>query len=87
MDQLPRLHPALPPGARILVVQDPFEEFNWASLFIASLVCREPYLGVDRLPSMEKKPDAAEIARYSIRLTYEDGKWRDLKPTEVPLEP
>ena len=87
MDQLPRLHPTLPKGARILVVQDPFGEFNWASQFIARLVYRDPYLPVDRLPSMQKKPDAAEIAKYSIRLTYEDGKLRDLSAAEVPLGP
>ena len=87
MDQLPRLHPTLPKGARILVVQDPFGEFNWASRFIAGLVYRDPYLPVDRLPSMQKKPDAAEIAKYSIRLTYEDGKLRDLSAAEVPLGP
>lgn len=87
MDQLPRLHPSLPKGAQILVVQDPFEEFNWASRFIAGLVYRDPYLPVDRLPSMQPKPDAAEIAKYTIRLTYEDGKLRDLSAAEVPLGP
>jgi hypothetical protein len=85
MDQLPRLHPTLSKSARILVVQDPFGEFNWASQFIVCLVYRDPYVAMDRLPSMEKKPDAAEIAKYSIRLTYEDGKLRDLSAAEVPL--
>jgi hypothetical protein len=87
MDQLPQLHPTLPKGARILVVKDPFGKYNWASLFIAGLVYRDPLLSVDRLPSMQKKPDAAEMAKYSIRLTYEDGKLRDVSAAEVPLGP
>jgi hypothetical protein len=87
MNQMPRLHPTMPKGARILIVKDPFGEFNYASQFIACLVYRYPFLQVDRLPSMEKKPNAAEVARYSVRLTYEDGKLRDLSPAEVPNSP
>ena len=42
MDQLQRLHPTIPKGARILVVKDPFGEYQWASQFIACLVYRDP---------------------------------------------
>ncbi|RPI17599.1 MAG: hypothetical protein EHM65_02940 [Acidobacteriales bacterium] len=87
MNQWPRLHPSMKKEARILVVSDPFGEFNWASFFTACLVYRDPYLRVDRLPSMEKKPNAAEVASYDVRLGFENGKLRDLAPAEVPLEP
>jgi len=87
MNQLPQLHPTMKKEARILVVSDPFGEFNWSSLFSACLVYRDPYLRVDRLPSMEKKPNAAEIASYDVRLGFENGRLRDLAPAEVPLKP
>ncbi len=85
MNQLPKLHPKMPKEGRILMVKDPFGEFNWASKFITCLVYRDPYLRVDRLPSMEKRPDAAEIATYDFRLAYEDGRLQDVSAAEVPV--
>jgi hypothetical protein len=87
MNQMPQLHPELGRGKRILIVKDPFKQFNWACVFIARLVYREESLGVDRLVSMEKKPTAAQIAAYDVRLAYEDGKLRDVPPEEVPAAP
>jgi len=78
MTQLPRLHPTLPRGTTILVVKDPFgDEYNWASLFITCLVYRDPYVRLDRLQP--------KLAKYDIRLAYEDGRWRDLPAGEVPV--
>jgi hypothetical protein len=60
------------------VVKDPFgDEYNWASLFITCLVYRDPYVRLDRLQS--------KLAKYDIRLAYEDGRWRDLPAGEVPV--
>jgi hypothetical protein len=87
MGQLERLHPTMPKGARILIVKDPFGEYLWAGRFIVSLVYRNPDLRVVRLESAEKKPAAAEVAEYYARLSYEDGRLRDLSPAEVPLGP
>ena len=87
MDQMPQLHPHLKPGDRILVVKDPFKQFNWASLFIARLVYRDESLGVDRLVSMDHKPTATQVAEYNVRLAFEDGKLRDVPASQVPLGP
>ncbi len=87
MSQLETLHPTLPHGARILVVKDPFGKSRWAPQFIASLVYRNPALFVVRLESVEKKPTAAEVAAFYARLSYEDGRLRDLSPAEVLLNP
>ena len=83
MRQVGELHPKMKKTDRILIVKDPFGEFNWASLFITRLVYREPTLIVDRLESMNPKPTAEQIAKYDVRLVSEDGKLRDVAASEV----
>ncbi len=85
MTQLRPLHPEVKSTERVLVVKDPFGEFNWASLFITRLVYRAPALAVDRLESMDPRPTAEQIAKYDYRLAYEEGKLRDVPAAEVPL--
>ncbi|MCC7176474.1 MAG: glycosyltransferase family 39 protein [Bryobacterales bacterium] len=83
MRQVRELHPNVRDTERILVVKDPFGEFNWASLFITRLVYRAPALRVDRFDSMDPKPSAAEIAKYDIRLAWVDGRLRDVPASEA----
>jgi hypothetical protein len=87
MDQMRQLHPHMKPGSRILIVSDPFKQFNWASLFIARLVYRDESLAVDRLVSMDRKPTAIQVTEYNVRLAFEDGKLRDVATSQVPLGP
>jgi hypothetical protein len=84
IEQMRRLHPALKSTDRVLIVEDAFGEYQWASLFIARLVYRSPSLVVDRLASMQPKPSPEEIAKYDVRLAFEDGRLRDVPAAEVP---
>lgn len=85
MQQAAALHPQMKKDARVLVVKDPFGEFQWAPLFALRLVYRNPMLKVDRLESMDPKPTAEEAATYDYRLAFEDGKLRDVAPEAPPL--
>jgi hypothetical protein len=85
MQQAAALHPQMKKDARVLVVKDPFGEFQWAPLFALRLVYRNPMLKVDRLESMDPKPTAEEAATYDYRLAFEDGKLRDVAPAAPPL--
>jgi hypothetical protein len=84
MTQLRQLHPTLKKTDRVLIVQDSFGQFNWASLFVTRLVYRNQFLVVDRLASMEHKPTAEQVAKYDVRLAFENGKLRDVPAAEVP---
>jgi len=83
MRQLPLLHPHIDKPANVLVVEDPFGEFNWASLFIIHLVYREPGIVVHRLASMDPKPTHEEIARYNYRLAFDGKTLRDVPPEQA----
>lgn|GEM_PF-1155724 len=84
MRQLSALHPQIDKTAMVLVVEDPFGEFNWASLFIIHLVYREPGIVVHRLASMDPKPTPEEIAHYDYRLAFDGKLVRDV-PTEEAI--
>ena len=86
MTQLPQLHPSLKKSDRVLIVGDSFGQFNWACLFIARLVYRDQFLVVDRLVSMDTKPTPEQIAKYDLRLAFENGKLRDVPASEVPSD-
>jgi hypothetical protein len=78
IEQWRRLHPAIPKGGRVLILQDPFGQYNWASAFIGQLIYRE-HVPIDRLEQMDPKPDAKAIAEYTYVMTYEDGQLRDAR--------
>jgi hypothetical protein len=82
-----RLHPRMPRQGRMLIVTDPFGQFDWASLFIARLLYRDDMLAVDRVAKMDPKPHAAAIAKYDAIMTYQDGRLIDVKPSEVKIGP
>ena len=81
LEQWRSLHPSIPKGGRVLVLKDPFGEFNWASTFIGHLIYRE-IVAIDRLPSMKQRPEAKSMSEYTYVLTYEDAQLRDATPEE-----
>jgi hypothetical protein len=85
--QMAQLHPRMPKGGKMLIVTDPFGHFDWASLFIGRLLYRDGTLAVDRVAKLNPKPGPAEIARYDVIMTWQDGKLIDLKPDQVRIAP
>ncbi len=72
------LEPALPQGARCLFVNDPFPTDEWTPYFIMKLLYRDDTLVPDRVKMMDRKP--ADWSGYQYVFTFEDGKYRLLKP-------
>ncbi len=77
-EQLGQLHPRMPRGSRVLIVQDPFPVDNHDPLFIGRLLYRDETLTVDRLKAMNPKPDGQVVAGYDFVFSFEDGKLMEL---------
>jgi hypothetical protein len=75
--QLDALHPAVPAGARLLFLNDPYDSTwtRWTMLFIVRLMYRDTSLVIDRVKDMERPPGAAEKAAYDHVFDYRDGKF------------
>ncbi len=81
--QLHQLHPRMPQSGRVLVVNDPFGRFDWASLFVGRLLYHDTTLTVDSLSKLNPKPEGPAIEAYDVILTYENGTLRDVSPDQV----
>ena len=76
--QMRALQPALPRGARVLFVEDPFPATEWTPYFVMKLVWHDDSLVVDRMKMM--KPPPNNWAGYGYVFTYEEGAYSRLKP-------
>ena len=76
LNQLSALHLQPKPGARILMLEDPFDTDEWAPVFIGRILYNDKELVVDRIKMMNQKPTAAEIQAYDYVLAYENGQLR-----------
>jgi hypothetical protein len=76
--EIPLLEPHLPKGARCLFVDDPFSTDEWTPYFIMKLLYRDDTLVPDRVKMMDRKP--ADWSGYQYVFTYQDGRYRLLKP-------
>ncbi|MBL8174581.1 MAG: hypothetical protein JNK48_07925 [Bryobacterales bacterium] len=63
---------SLPKGARVLVLNDPFQD--WDMVFILQLYYRDPTLHVDLARKMEPKPSAGQLREYDAVLQFEAGR-------------
>ena len=61
-------------GARILLLDDPFEKDEWTPLFIGRLLYHDQELIVDRIKMMDKKPTVEDIKSYDFVLNYQTGQ-------------
>jgi len=83
IEQWRQLHPSLRKGGRVLIVKDPFGKFEWASIFIGRLLYNDDTLTIDRLGMLKEEPDAQALRQYDQILTYEEGRLRDVLPSEL----
>lgn len=76
--RLRELVPSPPPGSRILLLEDPFQQVEdawfkgWASVFLVELMYDEVH--VDQRFRMDPPPDAEAIAGYDYVLTSRDAR-------------
>ena len=82
-EQYKQLYPSMPPDSRVLILKDPFGQYNWASLFVIYLVYSDLSIHVDRLETMQPKPDAAALATYNYIMTFEDDRLIGIDPKYV----
>lgn len=59
-------------GARVLVLNDPFTD--WDMVFICQLYFKDPTLHVDLARKMDPKPTGEQILAYDAVLQFEDGR-------------
>jgi hypothetical protein len=78
-DQMRALHRQLPANASMLFLEDSFNTDEWTPVFIVQLLYRDPGLTVDRIKMMTAKPPNWDGYQYVF--TYEDGRYRQLKPS------
>src|SRR6185312_7301925 len=69
--QLAAKHPTLPPGSRILFLEDGFTTEEWTPLFILRLVYEDPRLVVDRLKQDTHRPAGWEQFCTTDRVHYD----------------
>ena len=77
-DRMRALHPSLPKGAKTLFLEDPFETDEWTPYFIMKLLYHDGSMTVDRIKMLDSTPP--DWTAYQYVFTYEDGKYRQLKP-------
>jgi hypothetical protein len=71
-----RSHPEwFRPGGRLLILNDPFKDYEWASSFIALLIAKDRSLVVQTLVKLDPKPDRKQMAEYTTVLAFEGGRF------------
>jgi hypothetical protein len=80
-----RSHPEwFQPRSRILIVNDPFPEYQWATSFIALLVAKDKTVTVNTLVKMEPKPTHEAIAAYNRVIGYRNGRYVEVDRSHLP---
>ena len=75
---LRNLQPRLKPGARVLMLEDPFPATEWTPTFVAGLLYDDPTIWVDRPKKMPAPPP--NWMTYDVVIRWQDGKYVQLKP-------
>ncbi len=87
LDQIRRMHPALPRGSKILILGDPFgpvEKLGWSSLFLFQLAYHDPTMRVDRIERIGS--EEAAKTKYDFVFDWRDGKWTERNPSDYVLQ-
>ncbi|MCZ2077775.1 MAG: glycosyltransferase family 39 protein [Bryobacterales bacterium] len=73
MAELTSLYPTLPAGARLMLLDDPFDRDDWAPLFFARTLYNDPGLLVERQKRLAGPATTDELILYNHVLDYRDG--------------
>ena len=71
-----RSHPEwFPQKGSLLLVEDPFGEWEWATTFIASVVGNSRDLRIHRYRKLEPRPTPEQVSAYTHVITYDGSKY------------
>jgi hypothetical protein len=62
-------------GGRVLIVNDPFPEYEWASTFIAILIAKDSSVNIHSMVKLDPKPTKEQMAQYTTVLAFENGRF------------
>ena len=69
----------------MLIINDPFPEYEWATSFIALLSGKDKAMRVNTLVKLDPKPDKDGIASYRWVIGYRNGKYVELDRAALVL--
>ncbi len=81
IEPLSRWHPVLPPGSRILFLDDFLPADDWMFTFVIRLYYRDDTLQVHRLKQLGERPGEAAVASYDYVLTFDRLRLIQVRPT------
>jgi hypothetical protein len=75
-----RAHPEwFGPGKSMLIVSDNFEEFPWASTFLAYLIGGQRSMQIHKLAELKQRPSKEEIAEYTTIIGFREGRYVEVE--------
>jgi hypothetical protein len=80
-----RRHPEwFPPKGSLLLLDDPFGEWEWATSFIAAVVGDRRDLQIHKYAKLDPKPSKEQVARYTHVITYDGTKYVEADSSKLP---
>jgi hypothetical protein len=80
-----RSHPEwFKPRASLLILNDPFGEYEWATTFIAAVVGNDRSVTIQKRKQDQPLPSPEQMAQFNAVIAYEDGRYFEVKQTSGP---
>jgi len=74
-------------GSSMLIINDPFPDYEWATSFIALLSGKDNTIRVNTLVKLDPKPDKDALASYRWIIGYRNGRYVELDLATLVLQP
>ena len=72
------------PRASLLILNDPFGEYEWATTFIAAVVGNDRSVTIQKRKQDQPLPSPEQMAQFSTVIAYEDGRYFEVERTARP---
>ena len=69
------------PRASLLILNDPFGEYEWATTFIAAVVGNDRSVTIQKRKQDQPLPSPEQMAQFSTVIAYEDGRYFEVERT------
>jgi hypothetical protein len=80
-----RSHPEwFPQKGSLLLLDDPFGEWEWATTFIASVVGNSRDLQIHKYRKLEPRPNQEQVAAYTHVVTYDGSRYVEAVRAALP---
>lgn len=83
-DGLQRLNLNISCKSSILFLDDKFTRDDWIPVLLVRMIYRDPELRVERVKTMDHRPEGAVLAGYSYLLDYQDDQLVRVEPVPKP---